>query len=533
MSCDGKNEITVNHNYWVNIDIRNEDNNSIYSMISSVCPPNMCCQNTNGCNYIHSEVSCIGGRDNSSYLCSKCKEGLSEMIGTVQCGICDTHSVEMILIILGISVVITAFFIFESSKVIDTHHHATRTTTNIYDDKYENKESFVLVMKTMVLKPLLLYFQAVSYIITHSEGVSVSTSIASFVEIFNFSVDTVSSDASGYCLLKNMNALGKIVASLSISVGSVLLLIIFYVLSLTVHIKYTKRKPRLLKAFTTVLLMCIGKILQVIFKILSCKNIGDDINIHFYFAYNECYDMSWWLSLVSLLVIVVIFAMFFTNLYKMDPTYRYSPDCHLVSFTKSYCDKYWYFEFFILFRRIILALLIVISYSNQQYADLVVIVFLIICVCINDRLQPFIHRYVNAMESICLANLTFIIFIKNTTVSNDLITVFILLPLFALIVFVFLYWKCPSQRPLQVTTELDMEHVNYTLATHSELMDAHKQERVTSWMDDKKEPSDASSSAVEVSLVDHTYDSLVVGESLINQVLEMTAMGEDEVEESV
>eukprot|EP01083_Nonionella_stella_P274686 932563_1 len=485
MSCAGKNDITVNHNYWVNIDIRDDGNNTIYSMISSACPPNMCCQNTNGCNYIHSESSCIEGRDSNSYLCSKCKDKLSEMIGTVKCGTCDKNSVEMILILLGISVIITAFFIFESSKVIDTHHDATRTTTNIYDDKYENKESFVLVMKTMVLKPLLLYFQAVSYIITHSEGVSVSTSIASFVEIFNFSVDTVSSESSGYCLLKNMNALNKILASLSISVGSVLLLIIFYVLSLAVHIKYTKREPRLLKAFTTVLLMCIGKILQVIFKILSCKNIGNDINIHFYFAYSECYDISWWLSLVSLSIIVGIFAIFFTSLYKMDPHYRYSPDCHLVSFTKSYCDRYWYFEFFILFRRIILALLIVISYSDQQYADLVVIVFLAICVCINERLQPFIHRYVNTMETICLCNLIFIIFIKNTTISNDIITLFILLPLFVLTLFMFLYRKCPSQRPLQVTLELEMEQIEIeTEMAQNELEPAAHVDEDSSELDD-------------------------------------------------
>ena len=79
----------------------------------------------------------------------------------------------------------------------------------------------------------------------------------------------------------------------------------------------------------------------------------------------------------------------------MKKEIRDSPNSYFASLTRSYKNNYWYFEFFVLFRRTVLALFTVTSFTNQNYADIVLILFLSVCVLINKRLNPFIHPRIN------------------------------------------------------------------------------------------------------------------------------------------
>ena len=68
------------------------------TIISAVCIPNLCCQNSGGCNYVDSLAAanvegqsplCALYRNSSTRLCSECIEGYSESINSEQCVQCE------------------------------------------------------------------------------------------------------------------------------------------------------------------------------------------------------------------------------------------------------------------------------------------------------------------------------------------------------------------------------------------------------------------------------------------------------------
>eukprot|EP01084_Bolivina_argentea_P103957 186191_1 len=194
ITCPGENIIIVRYNYWMSLI---ETKNNTYSMKSSLCPPNQCCQNTKGCDYLELNL-CQKGRDPTSYLCSECLNEFTEKFATTKCGKCSRDYIERLLYPLLIAVIITIFFIFSTSKA--------------NNEKKANKKSyipsgFISVQKIIILKPICYYFQTVSYIIAHTEGVTISVYLSSIVELFNVSIDATSSgESDGFCFLKSMNS---------------------------------------------------------------------------------------------------------------------------------------------------------------------------------------------------------------------------------------------------------------------------------------------------------------------------------------
>eukprot|EP01084_Bolivina_argentea_P263376 445763_1 len=458
ISCNGKNDILINYNYWIGIQI--ENNNQ--SIISSSCPPHRCCTNTSGCNYYKDpDTLCANGRDKNSYLCSACINGHTEMIGSTQCGVCERNYYERLLLPLVFAILTSIFILFNASPaatVADKSNKQKKKNKCCFcccKKRNKNKsvpDRFYRVVKIMIFKPVSYYFQSISMIITHNNGLNISIYLLSFMELFNLSFissSTNSSSFSGFCLFKNMNAQHKILLSLLISVLSMMCLIIYYLLSLcNVPILFCNKKkrfPNFLKAFMIILLLCMGQILEVIFKILSCRQIDNDINIHFYFASDNCYDISWFAALITLCFIAVIFIIFFLNLFRMDSKKRESADSYLDTLTKSYKSEYWYFEFFILFRRTVIALFSVVSFRNQQYTEFIIILFLIFCLIANERMQPFINYYINLLESICLSLTILVLFIKNHPLSHIITSILILSPILLLFCFIFLFCRYPNK----------------------------------------------------------------------------------------
>ena len=83
------------------------------SIISSICSPGHCCIN-NYNKYINNNTDnelCAKGRNMSSILCSKCNDGLYELICTNECGKCNKTNYEYIIIYYFINICIL-YFIF-------------------------------------------------------------------------------------------------------------------------------------------------------------------------------------------------------------------------------------------------------------------------------------------------------------------------------------------------------------------------------------------------------------------------------------
>eukprot|EP01084_Bolivina_argentea_P216333 367560_1 len=223
ISCNGRNNLIINYNYWMKLTVTEDEN----YIISSICPPFMCCQDSNGCHYINSKNLCKYGRNPNSYLCSQCLEGYAELIGSSSCGICEKNYLERMIIPMVIAMLIALFVIFSTSEKREQQH---KDDMNVEDVCFKNKELFK-ILKIMIIKPISYYFQVISYILTHNEGLSISAYLSSFIQIFNFSFDSTSAKSTGYCFLSHMNARDEILLNLSISFLAMLFLLIFYVLS--------------------------------------------------------------------------------------------------------------------------------------------------------------------------------------------------------------------------------------------------------------------------------------------------------------
>ena len=133
VECDSQSTIIIEYNNWMGLhtewDADRSGNTQV--IISSDCPTNYCCQNTDGCDFAASYITnsndnslsicsssntsstnnyatsrrrlldstdynlnldsglCAYGRDPNIPLCGKCRDGFSEYLGTTQCGPCE------------------------------------------------------------------------------------------------------------------------------------------------------------------------------------------------------------------------------------------------------------------------------------------------------------------------------------------------------------------------------------------------------------------------------------------------------------
>eukprot|EP01083_Nonionella_stella_P269911 913567_1 len=75
-------------------------------IIYGKCPPNYCCQNDKGCDFLFDRQSlCAENRDYNTLLCGKCVYGYSEMTemyGSSRCEVC-TNSTQPSLFLIAIA----------------------------------------------------------------------------------------------------------------------------------------------------------------------------------------------------------------------------------------------------------------------------------------------------------------------------------------------------------------------------------------------------------------------------------------------
>eukprot|EP01084_Bolivina_argentea_P282731 484023_1 len=229
MSCDSdKNigvkcmngNINIRHNGYMRI-----DKNGIIS--SSICPPSMCCQNINGCNYNDNNTHELCGlnRNYNSLLCSKCIAGNSELILSSYCGKCnDYHTVWLMWFVIAIIWIL--YILISKSEPIPDHEQSPKNDTTCCDTlqccvqkkcincKYrikqwincmhnnciiikENKTTHML--QIMIMKCVLYYEQSISQIFLNST-IDIDLKYTSIFNFFNLSIfgESASSDKQ-YC----------------------------------------------------------------------------------------------------------------------------------------------------------------------------------------------------------------------------------------------------------------------------------------------------------------------------------------------
>eukprot|EP01084_Bolivina_argentea_P192447 330363_1 len=167
-------------------------------------------------------------------------------------------------------------------------------------------------------------------------------------------------------------------------------------------------------------LLCVGKILSILFKLMSCQTIGDHQYVHLYFAYNRCYDLIWWLSFIALFLIIAFFMSLFVFLYKMDDMKRQSEkDNILVSLSRSYKPQYYWWEMLIFLRRLLIAFLSISFGQSNIYSHYTLICILLAFLMLQMKFKPFNMNEANELESYLLAFIIMIVVLLQIYNSNS------------------------------------------------------------------------------------------------------------------
>eukprot|EP01084_Bolivina_argentea_P161623 281354_1 len=270
----------------------------------------------------------------------------------------------------------------------------------------------------------------------------------------------------GYCFISGMTAKQKILTEF-IVIG----MILFIYLLCCIGYKQTRtyctniffgRDLNFGKTFIAMLLLCIGKILSILFKLVSCQRVGESFYVHLYFANDECFDGTWWISLICLVLIVMLFCVLLLKVFMMDPNDRQNDNNVLRPLTLSYRPGCFYWEFIILLRRVLIISLSV-SFANNMYVKFVIISILCLFVILHRDMQPFINEQVNKMEFILLISMIIVtaVDVINDTVDNDVfiystIIILILMP-FVLLIMFFMQYVLDDWKGLHPYDDFEME----------------------------------------------------------------------------
>ena len=207
---------------------------------------------------------------------------------------------------------------------------------------------------------------------------------------------------------------------------------------------------------------------------IACRNI-DNQSVHFYFGSDKCYDGTWTVSFIVLILLILLFTSFFMKLFvdhrDMDKRKTMKSDEYILSsFVRAYdLENNWYWEMVMFARRLIIAMINVLTDSASAQNILYIIVLIFLFAQINSN--PFKIKEVNTLESVCLGCLLITLFILANG-SQDGVSVFtlnivLLLPfIMSLIQFGIINLK--TKQKIQIEKELKMES-NQKTSTEMEM----------------------------------------------------------------
>eukprot|EP01083_Nonionella_stella_P066591 175475_1 len=412
IDCIG-GDIIISEDHWLGFDGD--------GLVSSVCPPHVCCQLQEGCDYMddNSNSLCALNRDPNSILCGKCKDGFSESVNSAQCVQCEQSYFLYLLYPIGLSLLIL-------SLIIVTNLDPITPPVEV------NVNYVTLAIKTLVLKNILYYQQAVSQTLVPST-MRVWLSYVSDIFMLN---TTLSSDqdtnADPWCFSDGLNAKEKILLDLIVPITIFIATAILYALEIFACdgvFKIKQKKVNFAKVIVSSFLVIIGNILSVLFKMINCATIGDK-NVHFYFGYEECYRDTYFLSLLSLMIICIAFGFIFVRIWKMDESQREKPN-PFDSILEKYKPELFYWELVLFWRRIVIAFFAVSVPGIPAKCAFIGIMFIFLL--LQHKYEPFVAKEANGMEMKLLCCFIFVIVTqlpssKYPIFMNVVISLLIILP---------------------------------------------------------------------------------------------------------
>ena len=432
IACNGRDEIIISKNYWVSINYSTN-----YDIVSKHCPSNYCAQREGDHLSLKSlDELCAKGRDHTSPLCGKCKEGLSELYGSANCGECDANSWWLCILYATYSMILTVLLVkIYGIRIIQETEKSSGLSDNSADQtsKCFTEESSLFIRRA-VFKVLPYHYQSLSFIFLNT-GIFIH--FMALVDILSLRspLDTQDTGIGGFCWITGLTAKYEIMLRLLIPIFCALTLVIMGIIYKIKPYKIGKTKPYFIKSSVGILLLFIGTISGICFELIACRTI-DNQSVHFYFGNAECFDFTWCLSLIVVVLLVTLFCSFFVKLFldHQNISYRHFmiKDTYILSsLLNSYkTDKYWYWEVVIFLRRFIIAMLIVLTESI--YAKNILFIVILIFLFAQMKCNPFRIKEINTLESICLGCLLATLYIlkseSQNTVSIVALNFILLLP---------------------------------------------------------------------------------------------------------
>eukprot|EP01083_Nonionella_stella_P107762 312515_1 len=399
IECLGASNLTIDFNYWAHFDPQQN------LILATYCPAGFCCSRKDGC--VHDVASpnasssnlCAKHRDASMPLCGGCITGYSEVFGTANCSKCTSNHYELLLFPLFIAMVYVLFLA----------HFNTNTETNFDTSQKELSYAKLFAkddmeaIKIAILRPMVYLFQAISII-------TIQTGYAFYLQplIDVFSMQFIIAEYGGndgLCLTTHLTAIWKLLWYLFFPIAMLIIILIYYVVYEKLSaFRFKRFKPNFLSALWHSVLIMLGTFLDKMFKILACRRIDSDEigTVHFYAGNHQCYGMEWIISLCVLLLIIVFWIGIWYYLYKMEPKQRNSTKSMSRNLTQSYKQRFWYWEFILITRRISLAFIITFNYLSESFTQYILLSILIFYLIIHVKYSPFKHGRVNYFETFCI-----------------------------------------------------------------------------------------------------------------------------------
>ena len=433
---DGK--ILISEGIWMGLDGER--------IISSVCPSSFCCHPTDGqyCDYIENQDSlCAKNRDSESFLCGKCIDGYSESMTSANCIKCDQRVHWSYLCVPLLLAATWTMYILSANR-----DGESAECSKVDGAKSQSDDIDIMLIMSTLISVSVYYQQALSQML--SESTATYWGIA-FLGLFEVSAQRVatgtSSKGTEWCFANGLDAKSEVLLDLLTPFLVFLFMLIVFAFSRFVvrkPLNISKQPINFESAALAAYLLIIGKVLSTLFQLISCQPVGQH-SVHFYFGYEHCYGPTWFISVFMLFIITLSFGAVFVYGARMAKNQQYDPKTLMFKLCKPYKPEYWYWEYVIFVRRIIIAYFAV-SASGMVNESLFLSVVLLFSTT-QWRLFPFVSNEANITEGVLLCGLMIVISSQILMESSDemffsvQLTAMVLLP-FALLMYFVLRLLC-------------------------------------------------------------------------------------------
>lgn len=206
----------------------------------------------------------------------------------------------------------------------------------------------------------------------------------------------MTADDDRWCFIDGLTQKFKILLDLMAP-----LLIVTFCATLFIFSKFVFRKRLRIKskkvnfeaAGLAVFLFIVGKVVDTLFKLISCQSVGGSNTVHLYFAYESCYGATWIVAVLILLAIIIVFGVVFVFGRKLTADERADPNTFMFQLCHRFKARYWYWEYAIFVRRITISFFAVGISSTS--AKLVFLFFMVLFTCAQWQIEPFSSREAN------------------------------------------------------------------------------------------------------------------------------------------